>query len=134
MSDIDDNTAKTILKATPESKQFVKDLIEGMSPEDQARLVDDLRERSAELERQRDPAFREWLAENHRRNVREINRQTMAERAAEKAAPDPQDNEPKSILTAGLGKVIDEIRSKAEEAEKQDAQELAAKIGRENMH
>jgi len=134
MSDIDDNTGNPILKATPASKQFIKEMIESMSLGDQASLVADLRERSDDLAKMNEPAFREWLAENHRRNVSAINRQTMAERADENAAPCTQDNAPKSILTAGLEEVFDEIRAKAEEAERQDAQELAAKIGRENMH
>lgn len=130
----DDNTGNPILKASPESQALVKRLFQGMSPEDRESLMADLRERAKDIEKLKDPAFREWLAENHRRNVSEINRQTMAERAAENAAPDPQDNAPKSIMTAGLEEVFDEIRVKAEESEKQDAQELAAKIGRENMH
>ena len=134
MGDLSDKPGNPLLRATPESKNFVKKMIDGMSPDDRASLVADLRERSEELANNADPAFRERLAENHRQNVREINRRTMAERAAETAAPDVQDNTPKTVVARGIGKIVDEIRSNAEETAKREAQEMADLIGRENMH
>lgn len=134
MGDLNEKPLNPLLQATPESKQFVKKMIDGMSPEDQASLVADLRERSEELAKMNEPAFREWLAETHRQNVSAINRQTMAERATENAAPDLQDNAPQNIVARGIGKIVDEIRAQAEESEKREAEETAALIGRENMH
>ena len=122
----EDKQPNPIFESSPESKALVKKLFEGMTPEQKASLMADLRERGEEIKKMSDPAFQEWLAENHRRNVSEINRQTMAERTIE------QDNTvTKSILTGGLREVLSGI---AEEAEKQEALEMAEQIGRDNMH
>lgn len=81
-----------ILKATPESEALVKRIIEGMSPDEQTSLAADLRQRAEEIEKQKHPEFRERLAETHRRNVREINRQTMTDKATKEAAEIDRNN------------------------------------------
>lgn len=87
MSDMtNDNTGNPLLKASPESEALMKRLFENMSSQDRESLMTDLRECSKDIEKLHDPAFREWLAENHRRNVSEINRQTMTVKAREQAA------------------------------------------------
>jgi len=81
MVDLNDNRKlNPILRAPPESEALVKKLVDGMSPAQKVSLMADLRERSEEIKKMDEPAFRAWLAENHRHNVSTINQQTPTER------------------------------------------------------